>query len=94
MKTESDLAGLRFRPAAVREIAHALKAGTELELVRAPDNQYDPNAIEVRLDGVMLGFIQRTVAAHLAPVIDAGERHQCVVKTESSNGPILAIEPA
>lgn len=37
---------------------------------RDPENANDPNAIAVFLDGEQLGFVERCVALHLAPVID------------------------
>ena len=44
------------------------------ELVREPDNQYDPNAIKVALFGhFVLGYIPRQLALHLAPLLDEGE---------------------
>lgn len=46
-----------------------------VELVREPDNQHDENAIAVKskIFG-RLGYIKRSVAKILAPIIDSGER--------------------
>jgi hypothetical protein len=42
-------------------------------LVREPDNPHDPNAIRVALFGeFFMGYIPKDMAAHLAPVMDAG----------------------
>ncbi len=46
--------------------------GDEVRLVRDYENQYDPNAVEVRTGGELLGFIPRTQARLLAPRMDAG----------------------
>lgn len=44
-------------------------------LVRNPDNEHDPNAIEVHCREVgLLGHLPRNLAYRLAPHIDAGER--------------------
>ena len=51
-----------------------LDRGHAVKLVRAPDNQYDANAIEVHTpDGIMLGHVNKEVAADLAPILDATE---------------------
>lgn len=48
--------------------------GDPLVLLREPSNQYDPNAILVRLtDGEDAGYVPSETAAVLAPQLDAGE---------------------
>lgn len=51
----------------------------ELELVRQPDNEYDPNAISVRWNGEHIGHMNRVIAFRLAPELDAGTVWSCVV---------------
>ena len=42
-------------------------------MVREPGNQHDPNAIRVALFGeFFMGYIPKDIAAHLAPLMDAG----------------------
>jgi hypothetical protein len=42
-------------------------------MVREPDNPHDPNAIRVALFGeFFMGYIPKDIAAHLAPLMDAG----------------------
>jgi hypothetical protein len=36
-------------------------------LVPAPDNEFDPNAVEVRIDGTLVGYLSREDAAHYRP---------------------------
>lgn len=43
-----------------------------VELVRAPDNAYDPNAIAVHWNGEMIGHLNKVIAFRLAPELDAG----------------------
>jgi hypothetical protein len=44
-------------------------------LVRNPDNEHDPNAIEVHVPAVgMVGHLPAPLAAWFAPALDAGER--------------------
>ena len=49
-----------------------LHAGELIQLRREPDNLYDRNAIRVeRLDGQQIGYLDRSMAARLAPFFDA-----------------------
>lgn len=42
-------------------------------LIREPENRYDPNAIKVlNMRGLQVGYIERSVAGALAPLVDQG----------------------
>ncbi len=43
------------------------------ELLREPDNPYDPNAIRVVIGPYYMGYIPKEVSKELAPLIDAGQ---------------------
>lgn len=43
-----------------------------VELVRAPDNAHDPNAIAVHWNGEMIGHLNKVISFRLAPELDAG----------------------
>jgi len=43
-------------------------------LEREPDNPHDPNAISVWFLNDCLGYLQKTVAKKLAPIMDAGTK--------------------
>lgn len=60
------LVGMKFRPPAL-DTVERLPDGTELLLVREPGNTHDHNAVAVYFK---LGFIPRTAAAKLAPLLD------------------------
>lgn len=57
-------------------VDHARQTGqvVPVELVRNPANPHDANAVEVRVSGVPVGHLPRTLAAELAPLLDAGHR--------------------
>jgi len=56
-------------------IVARLNAGELIQLRREPDNPYDPNAIRVeRLDSQQIGYLDRSMAAILAPFFDAHTR--------------------
>jgi len=52
-----------------------LPAGAPLELQRQADNPHDGNAIAVHYGQLQLGFFNRRLAAHIAPLMDAGARY-------------------
>ncbi|MBO3664788.1 HIRAN domain-containing protein [Microbacterium stercoris] len=45
----------------------------EAELVREPDNDYDPNAVAVHVRGAKVGYYNKGMARGLAKALDAGE---------------------
>lgn len=48
-------------------------------LVREPDNQHDRNAIRAEIEGVLVGYLARDVAAIVAPVADRSKIHRWAV---------------
>ena len=52
----------------------------QAQLVRASDNPFDTNAIEVHVSPVgNIGFVPGEMAASLAPLIDEGQLFECEV---------------
>ena len=49
-----------------------LKVGTRLDLVREPDNQFDPYAVAVYLGDFKLGFIPRGENHDISKYLDMG----------------------
>lgn len=71
-----------------QELLVNLEVGTELSLVREPDNGFDPNAIAVRmLQGAQLGYLNRALSGRLAPIMDAGESYSAAVSAVTG-GPL------
>ena len=69
-----------------QSVAGGLSAGAQLELVRDPHNEADPNAIEVRYGSLQVGFIRREIAKRIAPKIDEGDRYSAVVADVTGGG--------
>ena len=89
------LAGARFRPAEAQAVVLELEPDATLDLVREPENPYDPNAIQVHSDEHFIGFVAKQVAEDLAPLMDAGESFTC--RTAGHQAPLmpyLVIESA
>jgi hypothetical protein len=66
--------------------AAELEPGAALELRRDPDNEHDPNAIQV-CAGDQLGWVPRELAAELAPQLDSGRPWSAVVLREQRGSP-------
>jgi hypothetical protein len=68
-----------------KHIIEDVKEGDLLLLEREPENRYDPNAIVVRIDlgnpdeCYTVGYINRELAAELAPLMDAHQEIDCEV---------------
>ena len=90
--SRTSVAGLRYenRVAALAGVAD----GSAVRLARDYRNQYDPNAIEVRGSGGLLGYVPRTEARLLAPLIDGGaEMAGTIVAIDrSQSAPSIEIE--
>ena len=62
-----------------------LRAGATLQLRRQPDNPHDANAIAVCYGNLQLGYFNKRLAAHIAPLVDAGARY--AARVASLTGP-------
>ncbi len=78
------LAGVTFEGR--QDSVAGLEPGIALRLVREPENPYDPNAIGVWYGQLKIGFINKGIAARIAPNIDAGERYRAEVKHVTGGG--------
>jgi hypothetical protein len=78
MKYYCRVAGVTFAPDypgnLLRLAIQSPRVPREASLIREPDNEHDSNAVVVFMGGRPIGHLPRTVAASLAPRLDAGER--------------------
>ena len=88
----TSVAGIRYENRAT--LLAGVVPGNTARLVREYFNQYDANAIEVRIGGELLGYVPRTEARLLAPRIDAGSQTAATVVEvdRSQSEPLLRIE--
>lgn len=71
------IAGVSFEGR--QDVIAGLRAGVPLELLRQPHNPHDRNAVAVHYGNLQLGFFNKRLAAHIAPLIDAGARYRARV---------------
>ena len=90
----ASVVGIRYENRAA--LLAGVVRGNSARLLRDYTNQYDPNAIEVRIGGELLGYVPRTEARLLAPRIDAGAQMTATVAevNRSQSEPLLSIEIA
>ena len=55
---------------------------TKVELVPEPDNEYDPNAVKVIVDNVLVGYIKAGSCKHILNIINSNriEKIECTIK--------------
>lgn len=69
---DSPLAGFQYHSG--KKLWNEMKVGDALELVREPDNPYDPKAIRVDWRGHKLGYVPRRENADIARLMDNGAK--------------------
>jgi hypothetical protein len=70
-----------------------MQIGDALDWKRAPDNQYDANAIELWWQGQMIGHIAKEIAADLAPKLDDNTLQLAVTITDLTGGQQVELIP-
>lgn len=91
---ETVLVGVNFRPIEAQARITQLEAGHVLTLEREPENAYDSNAVKVidPTTDIFLGYIERTVAVELAPLLDEGASSHCTITGfENRKRPVLHV---
>ncbi len=73
------LAGVSFEGR--QDVIAGLRVGVDVQLQRQPENEFDPNAVAVFFGALQLGFINKGIAKHIAPVIDAGARYRARIES-------------
>lgn len=71
MKMIYTIVGMRHRFPEAEAIVRALVPGTEITLIREPDNEHDPNAIQVWVGGRHVAYLRAAEIKELASYIDA-----------------------
>lgn len=90
-----EVSGESYRQKEIRQLFghQPLSYGRELEtiaqLVPEPGNRFDKNAVQVRVDGNLVGYLPRELAGDYAPVlgmvVDAGAAPQCAARVWASD---------
>ena len=78
--------GLNYRGNEVKNFVLESTYPRPVQLERDHENEYDENAIQVFLDGTMIGFIAKEIAAWLGPRMDAGEPFLAEAQSPEEHG--------
>jgi len=84
-----------FRHYDAKAVWRDVKAGDRLELVREPDNPYDPNAVRIEWRGRKLGYLPRRNNDAVARQLDRGaalEARVAQVKENRNRSVRLEVE--
>jgi single-stranded-DNA-specific exonuclease len=69
-----------------QDVIAGLRDGSELQIVRQPNNAFDANAIAVHFGELQLGFLKKDIAKQLAPLIDAGTIYRARIASLTGGG--------
>ena len=87
----SPLAGFRYYEG--KKLWSEMKVGDPLQLVREPDNSYDPNAVRVEWQGHKLGYVPRADNEALARFMDRGSKAEArITRLKKSRNPWQRME--
>ena len=87
----SPLAGFRYYEG--KRLWSEMKVGDALQLVREPENSYDPNAVRVEWRGEKLGYLPRADNAALARFMDRGSKAEArITRLKKSRNPWQRME--
>lgn len=90
----STIVGTRWRPANAQLALLSVVAGHVVELRRDPYNPHDENAIECHIEldneSYHVGFLPRTDAQVLAPLMDEGQEYGARILTVGKR-PLLEV---
>lgn len=87
----SPLAGFRYYEG--KRLWSELKVGDPLQLVREPDNSYDPNAVRVEWQGHKLGYVPRADNEALERFMDRGSKAEArITRLKKSRNPWQRME--
>ena len=63
-----------------RSVIDEMEEGHQLMLVPEPSNKFDPNAVRIVYNKVMIGYVPKKFSAEIASMIDIGEDYVCKVE--------------
>lgn len=83
---ESPLAGFQFHEG--KRLWEDLRVGDRLDLIREPDNAYDPRAVRVEWQGRKLGYVPRADNEAVARQMDRGAKLEArIARLKQSRNP-------
>ena len=78
MKKTFFIAGVQHHPG-MKEVIKDLEVGNTLDLVKDPENKFDPNAVRIEHEGNMLGFVPMKFSSEVVGILDVAEV-ECMIQ--------------
>jgi len=60
-----------------------LRPGHSIQLIREPENKFDPHAIALSYDGKKIGYIPAKLSIHFSPMLDSGQQFTGAIRKVS-----------
>ena len=70
------IAGVKFHK--LSTVINELEVGQVLDLIPEPENKFDPNAVAIKYNDIMLGYVPRTISAEISALLEIEELF-CVI---------------
>lgn len=83
IEREFFIAGVKFHD--LKDVISQLNEGDEFELVPEPDNKFDSNAVALKINETMCGYIPKTFSAEIAAAIETSDDGSIVCQIISLN---------
>ena len=77
-KYEFFIAGVQFHQA--KTIINDLSPDDELDMVEEPSNKFDPNAVALLYNEVMLGYVPAKFSASVTAFLETADNPVCILK--------------
>jgi hypothetical protein len=92
MECFSTIVGTAFRPHEAKVVFQQIALGeTHFQLVREPDNQYDPLAIKVIYQDEHVGYLARANNITIANALDDGAEPEVEVVDFEGRKPVVKV---
>jgi hypothetical protein len=71
------VAGVQFHD--LHKVMEDLNEGEELDLVLEPENKYDPFAVAIMSEGVMLGYVPKIHSQEISDLVAWSDNVKCII---------------
>jgi hypothetical protein len=83
------VAGLRFH--SWPKVKNLVNVGSVIELVGEPDNEFDSNAVQLRFQDIMIGYVPKKFSAQVSAYLEVGGIKCIVTELNPEAKPYLQV---
>ena len=85
-----NVAGVQFHK--LKTVHTDINEGMQLDLVPEPENEYDPNAVAIKFNDTMLGYVPKKFSAEVAAILETTGASCKVTKLDMAMKPWEQLE--